>query len=170
MKTWRVVSLVALTWLGVEAGELAAQTSKGMTEIGFLAGYYQSTESGSDGTLFANLRLGKFFSDGLEAGLGVSAAGTTDDLTASTSGELFLVYHFTPARTTSWYGRLGYFASFDDFGSGFVDLGLGFKSFMRENVAFFWEASYGQPIESDAGDGILRSLAGISFFVGGPKS
>lgn len=169
MKKWRIFGLAVLTSTAFFAGELAAQTSKGMTEIGFLAGYFQSTESESDGTLLANLRIGRFFTDGFEAGFGVSAAGTTDDLSASSTGEAFLVYHFSPANTTSWYTRLGYFASFEDFGTGYADLGLGFKSFIRENVAFFWEAAYGQPIQSDGGDGIFKSLAGISLFVGGSK-
>jgi hypothetical protein len=159
----------ALTVLGVFGARLEAQTSAGLTELGFLAGYFQSTESGSDGTLFANLRIGKFFTDGFQVGFGVQAAGTTDDLNTSTSGEVFATYHFSPEQTNSWYGRIGYFASFEDFGSGYGDLGIGFKSFLGENVAFFWEASYGEPIDSDVGDGIARSLAGISLFMGGPK-
>lgn len=170
MKKWQIIVLAVVASIGISAGELGAQTSKGMTEVGFLAGYFQSTESGSDGTLLANLRIGKFFTDGFEAGFGVSAAGSTDDLSATSTGEVFLVYHFSPASTMSWYTRLGYFASFDDFGTGYADLGLGFKSFFRENVAFFWEAAYGQPIQSDGGDGIFKSLTGISLFIGGPKS
>lgn len=166
MQPLRTLILAGLVFLlsGVITVPVAAQSSEGDREIAFSASFFKLTQSGAgDGTLIANARYGQFLTDRWQVGGGLQISGEIDDLDKAVSFELFAGYFFSPGETNTWYVRGGYFASLDDPGKGFADAAGGYKSYFTEKIAFFWEAGYGTAIDSDAGDGVIRSLAGITY-------
>lgn len=157
------ITLMALICLGV-AAPAAAQSTSGDSEIGFSASFFHRTDDkASDGSLIANVRYGRFLTEALQLGGGLTIGGSIDDLDKAVSFEVFAGYYFSPAETNTWYVRGGYFASLDDPGQGFVEAAGGYKSYFTENVAIFWEAGYGTAIGSKVTGGVVRSLAGITY-------
>jgi len=141
-----------------------AQTQGGEQELGFLATFAKSTEGDSDGFLVANARYGLFVTPAIQVGGGVGVGGPVDDIDNSLSVELFGAYYFSPESTNTFYARAGLFRQFteiDDF--DFVDAAFGYKSYLNERAAFFWEGGYGFAISSDVDGGVVRSVAGITF-------
>lgn len=144
-----------------------AQTVGGEHEVGFFATYSKSTESDNNGFISANARYGVFVTEAIQVGGGVGVSGEVgledqsfDELV---DVELFGAYYFSPASVNTFYLRAGYFTPLDDFGKGFVDGAFGFKSYLNERTAFFWEGGYGTSVDSDVDEGVIRSVAGITF-------
>ncbi|HSL83706.1 MAG TPA: hypothetical protein VLF66_13105 [Thermoanaerobaculia bacterium] len=141
-----------------------AQTQGGEQELGFLATYFKPTKGGGDGFLVANARYGLFVTPAVQVGGGVGIGGPVDDLDNSLSVELFGAYYFSPESTNTFYARAGLFRQFterDDF--DFADAAFGYKSYLNERAAFFWEGGYGFAISSDVDGGVVRSVAGLTF-------
>ena len=157
------IALVILLGLGL-AAPVAAQSAAGDSELGFSASFFHFTDDDdTDGTLIADVRYGRFLTEAFQLGGGLTIGGSIDDLDKAVNFEIFAGYYFTPAETSTWYVRGGYFASLDEPGQGFVDAAAGYKSYFADNVAFFWEAAYGTAIGSDVTGGVVRSLAGITY-------
>lgn len=159
-------ALLAIAMVGVvglSAKPVEAQAKAGDNEVSFLASYFKQTKGDSDGFLSANARLGHFYTDALEVGAGISIAGSLDDIDKSTNLEIFGLYLFSPGAVHTWYARAGYFFPVDEPGDGFLDGAFGFRAYLDEDKAFFWEAAYGYAISSDVDGGAIRSLAGLTF-------
>lgn len=140
-----------------------AQSSAGDQEFTFSASLFDFTEGDSDPFLIFNARYARFLTDNWQAGGGLAIGGAIDDLDQVTNFELFGAYYFSPEKVNTWYARAGYFASFDNPGDGFVEVAGGFRSYLNEKVAFFWEASYGEALFGDGEGGVVRSVAGIVY-------
>ncbi|HUF77837.1 MAG TPA: hypothetical protein VMR44_02855 [Thermoanaerobaculia bacterium] len=145
------------------ATEARAQTEGGEQELGFFAAYFKPTEGNVDGILVANARYGRFVTESVQVGGGLGVGGPVDDIDENLTAEVFGAYYFSPASVRTFYARAGYFGVLDDFGNGFVDGAFGFKSYLNERAAFFWEGGYGVAVGSDVDGGVVRSVAGITF-------
>ena len=159
-------ALVVLVGLFLFVGfspQAHAQTEGGEQELGFLAAFFQPTEGDSDGILFANVRYGLFVTPAIQVGGGLAAGGPVDDLAENVTAEVFGAYYFSPESTNTFYVRAGYSGVVDDFSEGFLDGAFGYKSYLNERAAFFWEGGYGVPVASDVDGGLVRSVAGITF-------
>lgn len=158
-----ILTVVTLA-LGVFAGASAhAQTQGGEQELGFLATFTKLTEGDDDGFLFANVRYGYFVTAALQVGGGLAVGGPIDDISENVNAEVFGAYYFDPEATDTFYVRAGYSSVLDDFGNGFADGAFGYKSYLNERAAFFWEGGYGFAVGSDVDGGSIRSVAGITF-------
>lgn len=162
MKQTVLISMCLLA-LAITAAPATAQSSEGDQEISFLASFFHNTDSDSDGFLTASARYGRFLSDALLVGGGLTAGGEIDSIDESLSLELFTIYHFTPEETQTWYARAGLFTTVDEIGDAFVEGAIGYKSYFSENTAFFWEGILGTAIGSGVEGEIVRSVAGLTF-------
>lgn len=157
-------ALLAVLFAILSATPAAAQSAEGDREIAFSASFFKFTQSGAgDGFLIANARYAQFLTEKWQVGGGLQIGGDIGDLDESINFELFAGYFFSPEETNTWYLRAGYFAPLDDPSQGFAEAAGGYKSYFTEKIAFFWEAGYGTAIDSDAGDGVIRSVAGIAY-------
>ena len=161
----RLTPVALLMLVGVSVATTAdAQAVSGDAELGFSASFTHYTDGAdSDGSLVADVRYARFLTDAFQLGGSVTAGGPIDDLDELVLVGVYGAYHFSPAATSTWYAKGGYLAVADDPGKGFLDLAGGFKSYFKENVAFFWEAGYGFGISSDVDGGIVRSTTGLLF-------
>ncbi len=160
--SWTRILVLTLTSIFVTAAA-SAQTSEGDHELSFAVSLSEYTDGDTDGFLVLNVRYGYFLSDALELGGEVTAGGPIDDLDHMAFGSVFGVYHFTPEDTRTWYVLGGYRAPFDEPSEGFLEAAGGIKVYFSPQVAFYWEAGYGFPVNSDADGGLIRSLAGLAF-------
>jgi len=152
--------LVAVALL-LAAGTSAAQTRLGKTELGFSFDLDDLTEGG-DAELRMTLRAGRYLGDGFEVGAELGSNGTFDDVTDNVAYRLFAVYELNPGATAVWYGRGGYSGfRLEGFSFSFLDLGLGFKSYLRDDTALYWEATYGYALSGPQRDGSVRSVTGL---------
>jgi hypothetical protein len=141
----------------------SAQSAAGEQELAFSASLFDFTEGDTDPILILNARYARFLTDHWQLGGGVAIGGPIDDLDRQTQFELFGAYFFSPAEERTWYLRGGYFANFDNPGDGFVELAGGFRAYLSEKTAFFWEASYGEAVFGDGDGGVVRSVAGLVY-------
>jgi len=135
-----------------------AQTRTGDTELGFS---FSVDGLDADPELTASLRYGRYVNRSFELGGELRGNGPLDELTDSLSVELFALYDFSPGSTTTWYGRAGYFTGLDMPGDGLLIAALGFKTYVRDNTAFYWETSYGVTSFADIPADFLRSTTGL---------
>lgn len=137
--------------------------AKGDTEISF-NGMVFSMENFKMGNFFFS--YGKYLSDKMLVG---AAPGLTigEDMT-DLSCQFFFNYNFSASEPTFPYVRASYYqqsfntegASFLDY--GFLQAGVGYKSFFNDKVSWDTSLTYGISMGSD-GSGILMLNTGIAI-------
>lgn len=146
---------------------------EGDTELQFSGAVFYYTSSGDDleGSVTANLRLGKFVSPRNVLGLGITLSGPidpsdseTDDFIDGAQGELFWKFYTRSEGTFSPYWKANYFFPIsDNQDDGSLAVGFGLNNWIKPNVSFFWEVNYGTPIQEfgDTDFGLIISLFGV---------
>jgi hypothetical protein len=152
-----LLTTVPLVFVAAGAG---AQQRVGDTELGFSFDLDDVT-AGGESQLSATLRFGKYLTDRFELGLEMSAFGPLEDTGDVVLFRLFAVYELNPGATSVWYARGGYFALLDAAGDGFADLGLGVKSYVRDDTALYWETVYGVAFLGAARGDNVRTVTGV---------
>jgi hypothetical protein len=159
-----IIPLLSISLAALLPMPAAAQSAAGNHEFGFAGAFLDLTGDDEDALLVLSLHYGRFFSDAFAVGGGILMGGPLDEVDEEVEIEAFAQVHFSPAKTTSWYAKGVYVASFAQLDIGFVGAGFGFKAYWRENVAFFWEAGYGVSVTEAIDGDAVRSLTGLSFF------
>lgn len=160
-RTALVLALAFVAFL-LPAALTEAQTRVGKTELGFSFDLDDLTE-GSDAQLRMTLRAGRYLGDRFEIGAELGSNGTFDDVTENLSYRLFAVYELNPGQTTVWYGRGGFARlRFEDVSFEFLDAGLGFKTYLRDDTALYWETTYGYVLSGPPqSDDNVRAVTGL---------
>ncbi len=135
----------------------SAQTRTGDHEMGFSAAFTDVEE----GMLDLSFRYGHYLTRNLELGVELSGQGELDELHESFQGQAFALWDLNPGESVVWYTRAGYFAFFDAPGDGYLHGAVGFKSYLRDDFAFFTEAGYGIAFVGDADGGVTRAVSGL---------
>lgn len=138
----------------------SAQSQAGQQEISALASF-SDVGGDTDGNLSATARYGRFLTDAILVGGGLTAAGPIDDLDQHLLAEVFGTYYFSPAEVNTFYARGGLLLPVDDPGEGFIEGAGGYRSYLNENAAVFVELALGAPIGDR--DSSARLVAGLSY-------
>lgn len=140
--------------------------AKGDKEVSF-NGMVIATQGMTMGNIF--LSYGYYFTKKLEVGLAPGVTITSDN--TDVSGQLFVNYNFSNNKPTFPYVKASYYQqTFDTgesgfFSAGFIEAGLGLKSFFNSKVSWDTSIVYGFPASSggSSGSGMLMLLTGISI-------
>lgn len=185
MSKWIVYAVALVMALG-GAAAAHGQAQAGEQELGFTASYFHMFDSDSplqdfiddspidlpdsvkdaaglrQSQLGITFRYGRYITASTQVGGGLIFAGAPENLAEDMRFELFGAYYFSPEEVNTWYTRAGYQSALGDPAEGAFQTSLGFKTYLRERIGFFWEGSYGFALQS-GGNGTVGSVAGLTF-------
>jgi hypothetical protein len=138
VKTFVLAAVLLLTAL--PAASAHAQRRIGSTEVGFSFSIDDLTD---ERTLDASLRLAHYVGEQIELGAEVRGMGKYDEIADRLFLQLFALYDFSPSTLgDTFYARAGYFTVAESVGDGVATVGLGYKTYLRDDTALYWETTY----------------------------
>ena len=138
-----------------------ADTVAGTSELSV---YGTATHQSGDTFAFVNIDYGRFFTDQLRGIFGISVFGSTfGDGSINTGARAGFAYDFRPQGNTAYVGATAFVADVSEANDtlfGYVF--LGYRHWVGENAAFFYQAGYERNFEFDFDR--VRAEFGLTLF------